>query len=137
MGVRNILIIGLGGVGLHLARRLVDEGYNITIIESNPQLISSAQAELDAKIIDGNAMELSCWKRAGAESIDLMIAVTDQDSVNMIASIIADRFGIKGKIARVRSRNTATKTHSSTKTISRSTWSSIPRSLCRRKSPCW
>jgi len=103
MGVRNILIIGLGGVGLHLARRLVDEGYNITIIESNPQLISSAQAELDAKIIDGNAMELSCWKRAGAESIDLMIAVTDQDSVNMIASIIADRFGIKGKIARVRS----------------------------------
>lgn len=103
MSVRNILIIGLGGVGLHLARRLVQEGYGVTVIESIQQLISAANDNLDAKIIDGNAMELSSWKRAQAESMDLMIAVTDQDSVNMIASIIADRFGIPRKIARVRS----------------------------------
>ncbi|MBO8092297.1 MAG: Trk system potassium transporter TrkA [Prosthecochloris sp.] len=103
MGVTNILIIGLGGVGLYLAERLVHEGYVVTIIESNPQLISSANDKIDAKIIEGNAMELSCWKRAQAEHMDLLIAVTDQDSVNMIASIIAHRFGIPQKIARVRS----------------------------------
>ncbi|MBF0585947.1 Trk system potassium transporter TrkA [Prosthecochloris sp. N3] len=103
MGVTNILIIGLGGVGLHLAERLTHEGYDITIIESNQQLISSVNDKIDARVIDGNAMELSCWKKAQPETMDLMIAVTDQDSVNMIASIIADRFGIPQKIARVRS----------------------------------
>jgi len=102
-GIRNILVIGLGGVGLHLAKRLVHEGYGVTVIESSPQLIAATQDKLDAKIIEGNAMELACWKRAKAESMDLLIAVTNQDSVNMIASIIADRFGIPKKIARVRS----------------------------------
>ena len=103
MSVKNILIIGLGGVGLHLAQRLVHDGYGVTVIESNLQLISSVNDKIDAKIIEGNAMELACWTRAKAETMDLLIAVTNEDSVNMIASIIADRFGIPRKVARVRS----------------------------------
>ncbi|MCG8341604.1 MAG: Trk system potassium transporter TrkA [Chlorobiales bacterium] len=103
MGVKNILVIGLGGVGLHLTQRLVHDGYGVTVIESSPQLISSVNDKIDAKIIEGNAMELACWKRAKAETMDLLIAVTNEDSVNMIASIIADRLGIPRKIARVRS----------------------------------
>ena len=103
MNVNDILIIGLGGVGLHLAKRLTHEGYGVTVIESNSQLIATTHDKIDAKIIEGNAMELACWRRANAESMDLLIAVTNEDSVNMVASIIADRFGIPQKIARVRS----------------------------------
>jgi trk system potassium uptake protein TrkA len=36
--------------------------------------------------------------------MDCLIAVTDNDAVNMLAAMIADRFGIQRKIARVRSR---------------------------------
>ncbi|PWW81104.1 MULTISPECIES: Trk system potassium transporter TrkA [Prosthecochloris] len=103
MSVKNILVIGLGGVGLHLTQRLVHDGYGVTVIESSPQLISSVNDKIDAKIIEGNAMELACWQRAKAETMDLLIAVTNEDSVNMIASIIADRLGIPRKVARVRS----------------------------------
>lgn len=103
MSTKNILVIGLGGVGLHLTKRLVDDGYVVTVIESNSQLISSVNDKIDAKIIRGNAMELACWKQAKAETMDLLIAVTNEDSINMIASIIADRFGIPRKVARVRS----------------------------------
>ncbi len=103
MSVNNILVIGLGGVGLHLTQRLVHDGYGVTVIESNSQLISSVNDKIDAKIIEGNAMELACWKRAKAETMDLLIAVTNEDAVNMIVSIIADRFGIPRKVARVRS----------------------------------
>ena len=103
MSVKNILVIGLGGVGLHLTQRLVHDGYGVTVIESSPQLISSVNDKIDAKIIEGNAMELACWKRAKAETMDLLIAVTNEDSVNMIAAIIGDRFGIPRKVARVRS----------------------------------
>ena len=103
MSVNNILVIGLGGVGLHLTQRLVHDGYVVTVIESNPQIISSVNDKIDAKIIEGNAMELACWMRAKAETMDLLIAVTNEDSVNMIASIIADRLGIPRKVARVRS----------------------------------
>ncbi|MCP4337686.1 MAG: Trk system potassium transporter TrkA [Desulfobulbaceae bacterium] len=99
----NILILGLGGVGFYLAKRLIHEEYAITIIESNPKLIAQADGQIDARLIQGSAMSINCWKEAGADKMDYLIAVTDNDAVNMMASMIADRFGIKRKIARVRS----------------------------------
>ncbi|GIT73076.1 MAG: hypothetical protein Ct9H300mP28_28900 [Pseudomonadota bacterium] len=34
----NTLILGIGGVGMHLAQRLVHEGYPITVIESDSEI---------------------------------------------------------------------------------------------------
>ncbi|HHP7235644.1 MAG TPA: Trk system potassium transporter TrkA [Desulfobacterales bacterium] len=99
----NILILGLGGIGFYLAKRLVHEGYAITAIESEADLIRQADGTLDARLIQGNAMSIQCWREARAEKMDYLIAVTDNDAVNMMASLIADRFGIPRKIARVRS----------------------------------
>lgn len=99
----NILILGLGGVGLYLAKRLVHEEYAVTIIEANSKLIAHADGQIDARLIQGNAMSIECWREAGADKMDYLIAVTDNDAVNMMASLIADRFGIQRKIARVRS----------------------------------
>ena len=99
----NILILGLGGVGYYLAKRLVHEGYAITVIESEGGMIRHADGSLDARLIQGNAMSIACLREAGAEKMDFLIAVTDNDAVNMMACLIADRFGIPRKIARVRS----------------------------------
>lgn len=99
----NILILGLGGIGFYLAKRLVHEGYAITAIEAEGGLIRQADGTLDARLIQGNAMSIQCWREARAEKMDYLIAVTDNDAVNMMASLIADRFGIPRKIARVRS----------------------------------
>ncbi len=102
--LENILILGLGGVGYYLAKRLVHEGYAVTAIEADSQLVRDADGEMDARLIQGDAMSIACWKEADADQIDCLIAVTDNDAVNMLAAMIADRFNIKRKIARVRSR---------------------------------
>jgi trk system potassium uptake protein TrkA len=99
----NILILGLGGIGFYLAKRLIHEGHAITAIESNSGVIRYADGNIDARLIKGNAMSVECWEEANAEKMDFLIAVTDNDAVNMLASMIADRFGIQRKIARVRS----------------------------------
>ncbi len=99
----NILILGLGGVGTYLAKRLVHEGYAVTAIEPDSRLIRHTDAYVDARLIQGSAMSIHCWREADAENIDVLIAVTDNDAVNMLAAMIADRFGISLKIARVRS----------------------------------
>ena len=99
----NILILGLGGVGFYLAKRLVDEEYAVTIIESNSKLIAQASNQIDARFIKGDGMSMNCWREAHAETMDYLIAVTDNDAINMMASLIADKFGIKQKIARIRS----------------------------------
>ena len=99
----HILILGLGGVGYYLAKRLVHEGYAITAIESDGVLIRNADSEIDARLIQGNAMSIECWKEVGAEKMDYLIAVTNNDAVNMMSCQIGHRFGIPRKIARVRS----------------------------------
>ena len=99
----NILILGLGGVGYYLAKRLVHEGYGITVIESDSGMIRHADGNLDARLVKGNAMSIECWREVGAAKMDCLIAVTNNDAVNMMACMIADRFGIPRKIARVRS----------------------------------
>ncbi len=101
--LENILILGLGGIGLYLAKRLVHEGYALTIIEPNSDLIRRADESLDARLITGNALSIECWKEANAKEMDYMIAVTDNDAVNILSAMIADRFGIEQRIARVRS----------------------------------
>ncbi|MCK4767448.1 MAG: NAD-binding protein [Desulfobacula sp.] len=99
----NILILGLGGVGYYLAKRLVHEGYAITVIEQDSGSIRHADGNIDARLIQGNAMSIECWRETDAAKMDYLIAVTDNDAVNMMACMIADRFGIPRKIARVRS----------------------------------
>ena len=99
----NTLILGIGGVGMHLAQRLAHEGYPITVIESDSELLEHASGSLDARLICGNAMQLSSWHEANAEDMGLMIAATNNDSTNMLSSLIADKFGIDRKIVRSRS----------------------------------
>jgi trk system potassium uptake protein TrkA len=101
---QNILILGLGGVGRYLAVKLANEGHSITVIETDPDAIRDAEGEIDGRLILGDAMSYSCWEEARARGMDYLIAVSDDDAVNILASLIADRMGIGCKIARVRSR---------------------------------
>ena len=51
----KILILGLGGVGSYLAKRLVHEGYAVTAIEPDGGLIRHTDGHLDARLIQGSA----------------------------------------------------------------------------------
>ena len=108
--VENILILGLGGVGFYLAKRLAYEGYAVTVIEQDSRKIQHAEGSIDARILKGNAMSIDCWKEANVQKVDYLIAVTDNDAVNILSSIIGDRFGVSRKIARVRSMELCTGT---------------------------
>ena len=57
----NILILGLGGVGFYLAKRLIHEEYAITIIEPNAKIVAHADGQIDARLIKGSAMDVECW----------------------------------------------------------------------------
>ena len=98
----NILILGLGGMGFYLAKRLQHEGYSVTAIEPDAKLVSYVDGNLDARFITGSALGIEHWKEANAEKMDYMIAVTNKDALNMMGAQIADKFGIPQKICRIR-----------------------------------
>ena len=98
----NIVIVGLGGIGFYLAKWLAHEGYAITAIEGRREAISRADGEIDARLIHADAMSFKSWKQIQGSRIDFVMAVTDNDAVNITACMIANRCGAHRTIARVR-----------------------------------
>ncbi|MEE3175963.1 MAG: NAD-binding protein, partial [Verrucomicrobiota bacterium] len=50
----NIIIIGAGQIGLHLARSLSGAAHDIIVIESNEKLAESSSSEIDGRVIVGS-----------------------------------------------------------------------------------
>lgn len=93
--------MGAGSVGSYLAQRLSLEGQDIVVIESDPKRAAGMQEQLDALVINANGASPSALEEAGAASADLLIAVSNSDGVNLLASHAASHLGAKRTVARV------------------------------------
>ena len=102
----NILILGAGQVGSSTATQLAKEEDNeVTIVDINPEKLTKLGSRVDLQTIEGNASYPETLKQAGAETADMLIAVTSSDEVNMVACQIASTlFDTDKKIARIRAR---------------------------------
>ncbi len=99
----KILILGAGQVGASVAHNLASEANDITVVDTNSDLLQELQDRLDIRTVQGNASHPEVLTQAGAEDADLIIALTNSDEVNMIACQIAyTLFHTPTKIARVR-----------------------------------
>ena len=85
----NIIIAGNGKVGTTLARRLSEEGYNLTLIDSDSQVLSEICEDCDALGVQGNCASMPVLQQAGVEDADLLIAATSQDEVNLLCCTTA------------------------------------------------
>ena len=98
----KIIIVGDGKVGFTLAEHLSREEHDVTIIDTSDNALQQASDTLDVMCIKGNGASLTALKEAGADTADLLIAVTNLDEVNMVCCLTGKRLGAKYTIARVR-----------------------------------
>jgi trk system potassium uptake protein TrkA len=99
--LKKIIIIGAGEVGSFLANKLSSEQHDITVVEEDPKRVEYLTNSLDALIIKGNGGSPSSLTQAGAENADLIIAVTNDENVNMLSCYLAKNMGTKKSFARV------------------------------------
>ena len=85
----NIIIAGAGQVGFNLARTL-SIGHNVTIIDKNEKALHRIQESLDILPLQGDVENSQTYESFKHLKIDLFIAVTNVDNVNLIATMIAD-----------------------------------------------
>jgi trk system potassium uptake protein TrkA len=100
----KILILGAGQVGGTLADNLANEGFDITLVDSDPAVLEELRNKLDIQTVQGWASHPDVLRRAGADDADMLIAVTSSDEVNMVAcQVCYSMFRTPTKIARIRS----------------------------------
>jgi trk system potassium uptake protein TrkA len=99
----KIIILGAGQVGGTLAEHLASEANDITVIDTNADLLRALGDRLDIRTIQGHGAFPTVLRQAGADDADMLVAVTNSDETNMIACQIAyTLFHTPTKIARVR-----------------------------------
>lgn len=81
----HIIIIGAGDVGYHLAKALYQD-HEVVIIDKDEDALGQVMG-LDVQIIQGNGADIKILKQAGIEKSDLVVAVTDHDELNIVASM--------------------------------------------------
>ena len=99
----NIIIAGDGKVGSSLTRQLSSEGYNITIIDSDSNVLQTSVERYDVIAVHGNCASMSVLQQAGVKDADLLIAATSEDEVNLLCCTTAHALNPKlHTIARIR-----------------------------------
>lgn len=99
----RVIICGAGQVGFSIASYLSRENNDITVIDHDANMIARVNRDLDANGITGSASSPEILDAAGANDADMIIAVTHQDEVNMVACQVAHSlFNVPKKIARIR-----------------------------------
>jgi trk system potassium uptake protein TrkA len=98
-----ILIAGGGKVGSNLARALIRDGHEVTLIEQRDARFDVLEAEFEHQVHKGDATELHVLERAGIKRPpDIVVAVTGDDEDNVIICQLArDHYGAGMVIARV------------------------------------
>jgi trk system potassium uptake protein len=102
----RVIVSGAGQVGYGIAERLSLEGIEVTVIDSDTDLVQRVRDNLDARGVHGHGSHPDVLAQAGARDADMLIAVTQVDEINMIACQVAHSiFEVPTRIARIRAQS--------------------------------
>lgn len=97
----NIIIAGDGEVGFYLAKMLLSENHDITIVDPHSELLQMLESQMDVMTIAGNSTSIRVLERANVNKADLLISVLHDEQVNIVTCMLGKKLGAKRTIARI------------------------------------
>jgi trk system potassium uptake protein TrkA len=97
----RVCIAGAGNVGRSIARELVGNGHEVTLIEREPKAFKTDSVPGAAWLL-ADACELASLEQADLQDCNVVIAATGDDKVNLVLSLLAKtEYGVPRVVARV------------------------------------
>lgn len=88
-------------MGCHLARMLSGNTHDITVIDSDPKLLSEVTSIADVIAVEGDPTTFATLRKAMVRKSDLFIAVNVKENDNIVSAVLAKQLGAKKSIARI------------------------------------
>jgi len=103
----KVAIAGAGKVGTFISDDLVRAGHQVLVIEKEPVVVDRMRAERPGITYHlADACEISELHAAGLNDVDVMVAATGEDQVNLVVSLLAKQeFAVPRVVARVNHPN--------------------------------
>jgi trk system potassium uptake protein len=97
----NIILVGAGEIGRHLASTLSAEGHRVSVIEKDAQLARELEQSVDAKVIHGNGSSVNDLVEADVAECELFLALTSSNTANLMSASMAKALGVRKVVGRV------------------------------------
>ena len=97
----NIIIVGAGEIGTHIALSLAEENHSIVVIESDEKVASELNNRIDARVMVADGTSISVLIDAGVSDCELFFSLTSDNNINLVSSSVAKSLGAKKSICRV------------------------------------
>jgi len=98
----HVIVIGYGRVGRRVVSELAAKGHKVTVIDRDPSRLDDAAAIPDLRLVNGNGIDVDVQRRARMGQADMLLAVTREDNVNLMAVQVARTyFQIPHAVARI------------------------------------
>ncbi|MCQ2066597.1 MAG: Trk system potassium transporter TrkA [Bacteroidaceae bacterium] len=97
----RIVIAGAGDVGTHLAKLLSGENQDITLLDDSQDRLNGLDSNFDLLAMQASPTSIRDLKEAEAHKADLFVAVTPDESRNIVACQLAHSLGAQKTLARV------------------------------------
>lgn len=104
----RVVIAGGGNIGFYVARTLEARSARarVKIIESNEARARTVADQLnDTVVLNGSALDPDILREADIEDTDTIVALTNEDQINVLACVMARRLGAQRTMALVNTRN--------------------------------
>ncbi len=101
----NIVIAGAGDMGYHLAEQLTYDSKDITLIDTDGEVLDYVSSKLDVLTVQGDATSFEILKRANVHKASMVLAVTTSEKTNIVTAVLAKQLGAKRVMARVRNHS--------------------------------
>jgi trk system potassium uptake protein TrkA len=104
-----VLIVGCGRVGSSIAKTMLAEGHEVSVLDEDPEALAQLEKGEDRGWEDkggaftvGTALEIDALLEAGIDRADAFVASTDGDNTNLvIAQVAQKRFNVPKVVVRV------------------------------------
>ena len=103
----RVVISGGGNIGLYVARELEkrQRSAKIKLIEQNRSRAIEIADQLERSVVlHGSALDEDLLREADTPDADTLVAVTNNDEVNVLSCVLARRFGVQNTLALVNNR---------------------------------
>lgn len=101
----NIVIAGAGDMGYHLAEQLSYDNKDITLIDTDREVLDYVSSKLDVLTVQGDATSFEILKRANVNRASMVLCVTTSEKTNIVTAVLAKQLGAKRVMARVRNHS--------------------------------
>ena len=104
-----VFIAGGGRTGAQLAAQLLEQNYEVRLVEHRKELLTRLHHELPTEVIyEGRATDPNVLKEAGLERANVMVACTSEDEANLVLCYLArTMFKVRRTVGRINNPRTA------------------------------